>query len=134
MMGLFYERFTLGSIVALLLFIGVWVVINEVTRKSKALSIAAYCVLPLILAILVFTNVLGSPTGKTWFAWVKVVSALAGVYGFMFIRFTDLGKTKFAAYFPVSILAINIAEAVYREFEIFQTFKVMTVDPGGVQY
>ena len=131
-MGLFYEGFTLGSILGVILLTALWVVINELTRKSKAASIAAYCVLPLVLAILVFTNVLGSPTGKTWFAWVKVVSALAGVCGFMLIRFTNLGKTKFAAIFPVSILSINIAEAVYREFEIFQTFKEMTVDPGGI--
>lgn len=131
-MGFFYESFTLGSILGLIVFIAVWVGINEVTRKSKVLSIVAYCVLPLVLAVLIFTNILGSPTGKTWFAWVKVVSALAGVCGFMLIRFTKIGKTKFTAFFPVSILAINIAEAVYREFEVFQTFKVMEVDPGGI--
>lgn len=131
-MGFFYESFTLGSIFALIVFIAVWVGINEVTRKSKVLSIAAYCVLPVVLAVLVFANILGSPTGKTWFGWVKVVSALVGVYGFMLIRFTKLGATKFSAIFPVSILSINIAEAVYREFEVFQTFKVRAVDPGGV--
>ncbi len=115
-MGLFYENYSLGSIIALILFVAVWIVINEVTRKSKMLSILAYCILPVVLAILVFTNVLSSPTGKTWFAWVKVVSALTGVLGFMLIRFTKLGKSKFAVIFPVSILSINIAEAVYREW------------------
>lgn len=131
-MGLFYENYSLGSIIALILFVAVWIVINEVTRKSKMLSILAYCILPVVLAILVFTNVLSSPTGKTWFAWVKVVSALTGVLGFMLIRFTKLGKSKFAVIFPVSILSINIAEAVYREFEIFVKFKSMQVDPGGI--
>lgn len=131
-MGLFYDNFTLGGIIALLVFIAAWVALNEITRKSKKLSIAAYCVLPIVLGVLVFMGVLGSPTGKTWFAWVKVISALAGVLGFMLIRFTDLGKTKFAAYFPVAILSINIAEAVYRELEIFQTYKVLDVDPGGM--
>ena len=131
-MGLFYENLTVGTIVALILFISAWVVINEVTRKSKVLSILAYCVLPVVLGGLIFTNVLGSPTGKTWFSWVKVVSSSIGVYGFMLIRFTKLGETKFASIFPVSILSINIAEAVYREFEVFQTFKVMEVDPGGI--
>ena len=131
-MGLFYEIFTLESLFALIVFIGVFLGINEITRKSKVLSILAYCVLPLVSAVLIFKGVLGSPTGKTWFGWVKVVSALIGVYGFMLIRFTKLGKTKFAALFPVSILSINIAEAVYREFEVFAKFKVMAVDPGGI--
>lgn len=131
-MGLFYEGLTLGNLLVLILFTGVWVLLNELTRKSKALSVGAYCVLPVVLGILIFTNVLGSPTGKTWFGWVKVVSALAGVYGFMLIRFTKLGKTKFAAFFPVLILTINILEAVYREFEVFQTFKVMGTDAGGM--
>ena len=131
-MGLFYESFTLGSFVTLIIFIGVWVLLNELTRKSKTLSILAYCVLPVILGGLILANVLGSPTGKTWFGWVKVISALAGVYGFMLIRFTKLGKTKFAAFFPVSILALNISEAVYREFEVFQTYKVMATDAGGM--
>lgn len=131
-MGLFYEGFTLGSVVALILFIVVWLGINEATRRSKILSIAVYCLLPVILAILIFNGVLGSPTGKTWFGWVKVVSALVGIYGFMLIRFTKIGKSKFAAIFPVAILSINIAEAVLREFEVFAKFKVMEVDPGGI--
>ena len=131
-MGLFYESFTIGSLFAVILLTGVWLVINELTRKSKNASIAVYCILPIVLAILVAMNVLGSPTGKTWFGWVKVISALIGVWGFMLIRYTKLGKTKFAAFFPVSILAINIAEAVYREFQVFQVYKVMEVDLSGV--
>ena len=132
-MGVFFESFTLGSLVALLIFMAVLVAVNEVTRRSKVLSIAAYCVLPVLLGVLIFTDVLGSPTGKTWFAWVKVVSALTGVYIFMLIRFTKLGeKKKFVTLFPLGILALNIAEAVYREFEIFATYKELTLDAGGV--
>nr|WP_307990567.1 DUF5692 family protein [uncultured Niameybacter sp.] len=131
-MGLFYENITLGSGLMLIAFIALWVGINEWTRRSKVASIIAYCIMPVVLALLVFTNVLGSPTGKTWFGWVKVVSALIGVYGFMLIRFTELGKKKFAIIFPGAILAINIAEAVYREFEIFATYKTQTVDAGGI--
>ncbi len=130
-MGVF-EGFSMGSIVAFVLFLAVMLGVNEVTRRSKSLSILVYCVLPVVLAGLVFSGVLGSPTGKTWFAWVKVVSALAGVYGFMLIRFTKLGKSRFAAIFPVTILALNIAEAVYREFQVFATYKTLEVDPGGV--
>ncbi|MGL6107756.1 DUF5692 family protein [Romboutsia sp.] len=131
-MGLFYEGYTISGIFTLILFMGVLIAINEVTRRSKILSIVVYCGLPLFLGILIFTNILGSPTGKTWFGWIKVVSALIGVCGFMMIRFTKLGKTKFAAIFPVVILSINIAEAVYRELEVFGIHKIMEVDPSGV--
>lgn len=130
-MGLFFENFTLSGIVAWIGFVVVLLVLNEVTRKSKAMSIAAYCILPLVLAALIFNDVLGSTTGKTWFAWVKVVSVLVIIYGFMLIRFTKLGKTKFAAVFPVALLSLNIAEAVYREFQVYATFSELTLEPSG---
>lgn len=131
-MGLFFEGVTGGSLLTLVLFIGVWVGLNEVARRSKVSSIIMFCIMPVFFAILVFTGVLGSPTGKTWFGWVKVVSALIGVYGFMLIRFSDLGKGKFATIFPGTILSLNIAEAIYREFEVFATYKTMTIDPSGI--
>lgn len=131
-MGVLFTGLTLRSFIAFILFVAVLLGVNEATRRSKILSILVYCILPVILAILVFMGVLGSPTGKTWFGWVKVVSALIGVYGFMLIRFTKLGEKKFAAIFPVTILSLNIAEAVYRELEVFVTYKVLEVDPGGI--
>lgn len=131
-MGILFEGLTVSSFVGLILFIAVLLGINEASRRSKVLSIVAYCVLPVVLAVLVFLGILGSPTGNTWFGWVKVVSALIGVYGFMLIRFTKLGERKFAAIFPVTILSLNIAEAVYREFEVFATYKVLEVDAGGI--
>ena len=131
-MGLFYNNLTLESLFTFVLFVLVCLAFNEATRRSKAVSVAVFCILPVVLAVLVYFNILGSPTGKTWFGWVKVVSALLGVYGFMLIRFTSLGEKKFAAYFPVSILSLNIAEAVYREFQVFANYKTMITDPSGV--
>ncbi|MGL5085751.1 MAG: DUF5692 family protein [Clostridium sp.] len=131
-MGMFFENYTVGAVIALIAFIGLFLVLNEITRRSKVLSILAYCVLPVVLCVLIFTGVLGSPTGKSWFGWVKVVSALIGIYGFMIIRFTKLSKTKFAVLFPVSILAINIFEAVYKEIEVFMQYKTISVDPSGL--
>ncbi|KAB3530765.1 hypothetical protein F8154_13560 [Alkaliphilus pronyensis] len=131
-MGFLYEGLTVTSFLAFVVFVAALLFLNEVTRKSKVLSLVAFCVLPIVLALGVYMGVLGSPAGKTWFAWVKVVSALAGVYGFMLIRFTKLGQKRFAALFPLGILSLNIAEAVYREFEVFATYKTLTVDPGGV--
>lgn len=131
-MGFLFEGINGSSLLAFVLLMGGLLFLNEITRRSKWVSILVFCILPVALAIGVFYGPLGSPTGKTWFGWVKVVSALAGVYGFMLIRFTKLGNKKFAAYFPLAILSLNIAEAVYREFQVFSMYKTITVDPGGV--
>ncbi len=48
------------------------------------------------------------------------------------IRYTKLGSKKFAWYFPVAILGINILEAIYRDYEVFATFKTMTTDAAGI--
>ncbi len=131
-MGFLFEGLTLGSLFALIVFVCALLFVNEVTRRSKSFSIVVFCLLPVVLALGVYMGVLGSPTGKTWFGWVKVVSALIGVYGFLLIRFTKLGERKFAAIFPVTILSLNIAEAVYREFQVYATVKTLTVDAGGI--
>lgn len=65
----------------------------------------------------------------TWFNWVKTYSALAGYLGFIALRFVKWrgkdGKThylyekRWALCFPPLILAINIAEAVIRDFQVF---------------
>lgn len=131
-MDFVYQGITPGSILAFVLFLVVFLGINELTRRSLKLSILVYGILPLLLVALVFSGILGSPTGKTWFGWVKVISALIGVYGFLAIRFTNLKNKKFASIFPVSILALNIAEAVYRELQVYSTYKTLQVDAGGI--
>lgn len=132
MMGFLYEGLTIESFLALVAFIAVFLFLNEISRRSKTVSLLMFVLLPVVLALGIFFGPLGSPTGKTWFGWVKVVSALIGVYGFLLIRFTKLGTKKFAAIFPAAILSINIAEAVFRELEIFATYKTLTVDAGGI--
>ncbi|MBN2653043.1 MAG: hypothetical protein JXR63_11750 [Spirochaetales bacterium] len=131
-MGFLFEGLSIASFFAMVLFVVVFLLLNEVSRRSKIVSLIFYCLLPVVLALLIFVGPLGgSPSGKTWFGWVKVVSALAGVYGFMAIRFTKLGEKKFAIIFPVAILALNIAEAVFREFQVFATYAEKSFDPAG---
>src|SRR6056297_1406695 len=108
-MGILFTGITVKSFFVFIIFVVACLVLNEATRKSKALSIFMFGILPVGLAVLVLTDVIGSPTGNTWFGWIKVVSALIGVWGFLFIRFTKLGEKKFAIYFPVTILSLNIA-------------------------
>jgi hypothetical protein len=94
--------------------------LNEVTRRWRAAGIAFFVALPIVLTIFVWPHTAGagSSTG-TWFHWVKVYSALAGCLGFMALRYHPrLAAKRWALAFPAAILAINIAEAVLRDFQV----------------
>lgn len=121
-MGFFFEGYSLVALAGLVLLVAALVALNELTRRSKALAIAVYCVFPMILVVLIAAGVVGSPSSKTWFGVIKTYSALIGVVGFMLIRYTKLGNRKFAWYFPVAILGVNILEAIYRDYEVFASF------------
>lgn len=131
-MGFFFEGYTPIAVAGLVLLVAALVALNELTRRSKILSVAIYCVVPVILVVLIAAGIVGSPSSKTWFGVIKTYSALIGVVGFMLIRYTGLGRRKFAWYFPVAILGINILEAIYRDYEVFATFKTMTTDAAGL--
>lgn len=131
-MGFFFEGYTLIAVVGLVLLVAALMGLNELTRRSRILSVAMYCVVPVILVVLIAAGIVGSPSSKTWFGVIKTYSALIGVVGFMLIRYTKLGRRKFAWYFPVAILGINILEAIYRDYEVFATFKTMTTDAAGL--
>ena len=96
------------------------IALNEVTRRWKWAGIGFFVVLPLLLTIFVWPTTAGegSSTG-TWFHWVKVYSALIGCLGFMLIRYVPrLAANRWMLLFPPLILAINIGEAVIRDFEV----------------
>ncbi len=131
-MGFFFQGYTPIALVGLILLVAALVALNELTRRSKLLSVVMYCAVPVLLVALIAAGVVGSPSSKTWFGVIKTYSALVGVVGFMLIRYTKLGGGKFAWYFPVAILGINILEAIYRDYEVFATFKTMTTDAAGL--
>lgn len=105
----------------------VWVVVvaalmllNEAARLNKWVALGLFVAVPILLTLFVWptTAGAGSSTG-TWFHWVKVYSALAGCLGFMALRFIPkLQHKKWALLFPPAILAINILEAVIRDFQV----------------
>ncbi len=98
--------------------------INELTRSSKWFSYLVYILVPIVLTIFVWPETAGanSSTG-TWFHWVKVYSATAGVLGFMYLRFSKNGaKNKYLLLFPPLILSINILEAVIRDFQVYNLY------------
>lgn len=130
----FYESIPITTLLMTALIIGVLLLINEITRRSKYLSIGVYILLPIILTIFVWPKTAGSgSTSGYWFAWVKTYSALIGVIGFMIIRYTKkLEGTKFMFIFPAAILSLNILEAVYRDYEVYTNFNGLQVIENGL--
>ncbi len=125
----FYTNYTLMNVAAAVLTMGVLLLINEITRRNKFASIGFYIVLPVLLTIFVWRAEEGSATG-TWFAWVKTYSALAGVIGFMAIRYMKKLQTNtIALLFPTFILSLNILEAVMRDFQVYS---LSLAAPGGM--
>jgi hypothetical protein len=95
---------------------------NEIGRYNKYTGIAMFVVLPIILSIFVWPHTSGPNSGAStanWFQWAKTYSALAGCLIFMGLRFSKKIQAKKWYYvLPAAILALNIFEAVMREFEV----------------
>jgi hypothetical protein len=110
------------------------VLINELGRANKWTGIALFIVLPAILTVALWPRTAGPGTSMNdWFHWAKVYSALAGCIGFMAIRYVPaLQKSKIALAFPPLILAINILEAVTRDFQISRFTTLQVVDGMNV--
>jgi hypothetical protein len=117
----FYENYSLVNILGVIVLLVILFTLNEFTRKSKRLSIIMFILVPLGFTLFVWPITSQSDTTKgNWFAWVKVYSALAGVIGFMAIRYSHkLQMNKKFLFFPLVILSVNILEAVIRDFQIY---------------
>jgi len=100
-------------------------VANELTRKFKWVGFFAFFILPVILTALWFT-VLRETLYIGWFHMVKVYTATITCMGFWFIRYYSKKiNWKFVMFFPPAILAINILQAVFRDFELGSTYSGM---------
>ncbi|MGI5172024.1 hypothetical protein H0R92_00260 [Treponema sp. OMZ 840] len=118
----FFTNYTWQNILIALAVLAGLILVNDLTRRSKWLSIAVYIVLPLVLTFTVWPKTAVRGSGD-WFPVVKTYSALAGVIGFMAIRYIKGADTKkWLLFFPALILSINIAEAVYRDFEVYAAY------------
>jgi hypothetical protein len=111
-----------GWVILLIVTFGL-IAFNEFGRTTKWGGILLFIVVPIILTVLVWpkTAAPGNEYGTgTWFNWVKTYSALAGVIGFMAIRYIpSLAKRRWILVFPATILAINILEACLRDFQVY---------------
>lgn len=116
-----FESISVTTFLMWLCVIGGLMLVNEITRRSKWCALAVYLVLPIVLPFTVWRTTAGpgTPVGY-WFPWVKTYSALAGVLGFMAIRYIKgWDKKKALLIFPPLILSINILEAVFRDLQCF---------------
>lgn len=96
---------------------------NEFGRSTKWGGTVLFIIVPIILTIFVWptTAAPGNEYGTgNWFNWVKTYSALAGCIWFMAIRYNpSFAKKKWALTVPAVILAINILEASFRDFQCY---------------
>jgi hypothetical protein len=112
----FFETIPWYNWVMWFVVLGALLGLNEIIRASKLGSIAIFMVIPVLLTpvwLMMDSEI------TSWFTWVKVYSALAGSIIYMVIRFTDYHK-KHPWYLILvpGILALNILEAVIREFQV----------------
>ena len=89
-----------GWVILLIVTFGL-IAFNEFGRTTKWGGILLFIVVPIILTVLVWpkTAAPGNEYGTgTWFNWVKTYSALAGVIGFMAIRYIPFKRYDMARY------------------------------------
>lgn len=122
-MGILYEATGPMGWAILAMVILALIAFNEFGRTTKWGGITLFLIIPALLTIFVWptTAAPGNEYGTgTWFNWFKTYSALAGCLGFMAIRYIPgLAKKKGALLFPPIILAVNILEAVVRDFQAY---------------
>lgn len=115
----FYEAQPLTNWLMLLAVFFVLIGLNELTRIKWG-AVLFFILLPLILTFAVWPNTTEGTSVNDWFHYAKVYSSLAGCIGFWLIRHVKgATRKKWVLCFPPLILAINIFEAVIRDFEIY---------------
>ncbi len=131
----FITSFAMWIVVVILLF-----AFNEFARRWKWSGFFSFIILPIALTVVWFT-VLKGQIYTDWFHLAKVYSSTAGCIGFWLIRHLEkkdkegnvvwkLRDNKLALLFPPLILAINILEAVIRDFQIGFTY--WNVNSGAI--
>ena len=133
-MFLFESQPITNWLMLFLVFI-VLIVLNEIGRRYKWGGVFLFIILPIILTLFVWPNTTYGTSVNDWFHYAKVYSALAGCVGFWLIRHVkDATSHKWVLYFPPLIIAINILEAVSRDFQIGSLGLTKEVFEGIVLY
>jgi hypothetical protein len=138
---LFFESQPLSNWLMMFVVFGVLLLLNEVCRRTKAGGIFLLVVLPFFLTIFVWPKTTKGTSVNDWFHYAKVYSSLTGCIGFFLIRhIKGASQKKWVLIFPPLILAINILEAVARDFQIgalglhAEVFEGMMMSSGPWNY
>ncbi|MGP1587157.1 MAG: DUF5692 family protein [Treponemataceae bacterium] len=116
--GFFFDNWSLSGAVAFVFLVFSLMLLNEIARRYKAGGVILLVLVP--IAVTVGTIWSPSPSAQNPFGVVKMFSALAGCWIFMAIRYIPkCQKNKVMLTLPAIILAINIAEAVFVDFETY---------------
>lgn len=102
------------QILIVLLLLAVLVLLNELFRSSKWLTIAFFAGVTVVLSIFVWSQP-GAQEGTSiddWFHCAKLYSVIIALLGFTYMRFSNKKLTNFWKFFPALILSVNILEAV----------------------
>jgi hypothetical protein len=137
----FFEAQGVSNYLMLVAVFAVLLLLNEICRRSKIGGILMLVVVPLILTIFVWPKTTKGTSVNDWFHYAKVYSSLAGCIGFFMIRhIKGAAKKKWLLVFPPLILAVNILEAVARDFQIgglglvAQVYEGMMTTSGSWNY
>ncbi|MDR5587088.1 MULTISPECIES: DUF5692 family protein [Clostridium] len=116
----FFEAQPFSNWLMLLTVFLMLIVLNELGRRFKWGGLLLFIILPLFLTFVVWPKTTKGTSVNDWFHYAKVYSSLAGCIGFFLIRhIKGASSKKWALCFPPLILAINICEAVARDFQIY---------------
>ena len=117
----FFESLPLHTLLMGLVVLAGLMLANEIARSNKWIALGLFLVLPIFLSIMVWptTAAPGTSVG-TWFDYAKVVSVLTITLVIMGIRFIKgWANNKYLLMLPALLLAINIMEAVIRDFQCY---------------
>ena len=89
------------------------IVLNELSRRYKYVSIILYCVIPIA-----FLPIWMNSGISHWFLWAKLYSPIIATVWFLVVSHTKLGSKNWAKFIVAAILIINIFEAVGQDFSI----------------
>ncbi|MBN1071005.1 hypothetical protein DVV81_07455 [Clostridium botulinum] len=116
----FFEAQPFTNWIMLLIVFIALILLNELGRRFKWGGVLLFIILPLFLTFFVWPKTTEGTSVNDWFHYAKVYSSLAGCIGFFLIRhIKGASSKKWALCFPPLILAINICEAVARDFQIY---------------
>lgn len=115
----FFEGYTVRSAFMWIGLIFILIILNELFRRSKRLTLLGFLITPVVIFGLIWSGKIGSVSSNGWFGQIKAISAIAGILGFWLIRYTKLGDTRFLGWFPLFILTVNIIEAIAAELQVY---------------